>query len=130
VAVIGGLGLDVVEIERVRRLLANKGERALVRLFTSGERRYCESKPDPVRHFAVRIAAKEAAFKALSGTAQARAIGWREIEVRVDAAGCPAVELHGAAARRATQLDVFHVWLSLSHTDAVAAAVVVLEVRR
>jgi holo-[acyl-carrier protein] synthase len=128
--VIGGLGLDVVEIERVRRLLTNKGERALARLFTAGERRYCEAKPDPVHHFAVRIAAKEAAFKALSGTPQARAIGWREIEVRVDAGGCPVLDLHGAAARRAAQLDVSHIWLSLSHADAVAAAVVVLEVRR
>jgi holo-[acyl-carrier protein] synthase len=128
--VIGGLGLDVVEIERVRRLLGNKGERALARLFTTEERRYCEAKPDPARHFAVRIAAKEAAFKALSGTPLARTIGWRDIEVAVDAGGAPTILLHGVAARRATQLDVSHVWLSLSHADDVAAAVVILDVRR
>ena len=80
----------------------------------------------PSRHFAVRIAAKEAAFKALSGTAEARAIGWRGIEVVLEDMGRPARELHGRAADRLSELEA-RAWVSLSHADHVATALVVLE---
>jgi holo-[acyl-carrier protein] synthase len=74
-----GLGVDIVEIARVQRLIAEHGERALQRLFTPNEVAYCRGKSRPAQHFAARLAAKEAAFKALSGTDEARAIVWREI---------------------------------------------------
>lgn len=124
---IAGVGLDVVEVHRVKSLIAARGERALARLFSDGERLYCESKAVPERHFAVRIAAKEAAFKALSGSDEARAIGWREIEVRIDGHGRPELVLHDRAARRAEELSVRRTWLTLTHGETVAAAVVVLE---
>jgi holo-[acyl-carrier protein] synthase len=125
--VIVGLGLDVVDVARVRDLLATRGERVLTRLFSEGERRYCESKAIPERHFAVRIAAKEAAFKALSGTADARSIGWREIEVLIDDHGRPQLLFHERAARRAAELRVDRSLITLTHAEGVAAAVVVLE---
>jgi holo-[acyl-carrier protein] synthase len=124
---IAGVGLDVVDIERVATLLTDKGERALRRLFTEGERAYCEGKAARVRHYASRVAAKEAAFKALSGSQAARAIGWREIEVCLDAQGRPGVVLHGRAAARAKDLGVTRVWVTLTHADTVAAAVVIVE---
>jgi len=126
---IAGVGLDVVDVQRVGTLLADKGERALARLFTDEERRYCEGKAGRVRHYAARVAAKEAAFKALSGSDAARAIGWREIEVCVDAHGRPGVALHGRAAERAEEIGVTRVWVTLTHAATVAAAVVVLEAR-
>jgi holo-[acyl-carrier protein] synthase len=86
--------------------------------------------PNPARHFAVRIAAKEAAFKALSGSESARAIGWREMEVVLDDLGRPSLVLHGRASDRAAELDVTQAWVSLSHADDVATAFVVLESAR
>jgi holo-[acyl-carrier protein] synthase len=127
--VIAGVGIDVVDVRRIATLLSSKGERAWQRLLTDGERRYCAGKTRPETHVAARVAAKEAAFKALSGTEAARGIGWREIEVCTDAHGRPRLVLHGRAAARAAELQVNHHWLSLTHSDSVAAAVVVLEAR-
>ena len=121
------VGIDMVEIARVERLLASKGDRALRKLFTDAERAYATSRPRPALHFAARVAAKEAAYKALRGTHQARAIGWRELEVILAEDGSPSLALHGGAARRAIELGVTHVHLSLTHTADSAAAVAVLE---
>jgi holo-[acyl-carrier protein] synthase len=128
--VIAGIGVDVVEISRVRLMIAAQGERAIARLFTEGERRYAESMPNPARHFAVRIAAKEAAFKALSGSESARAIGWREMEDVLDDLGRPSLVFRGRARDRAAEMNVSQPWISLSHADDVATAFVVLETSR
>ncbi len=122
-----GIGIDLVDIPRVLRLLQWKEERALKRLFTFREADYASRKADPARHFAARLAAKEAAFKALAGNDLARAIGWKDIEVLVREDGSPCLQLHGHARRRAEQLGVTRSHLSLSHSDATAAAMVVLE---
>lgn len=122
-----GIGTDLVDIERVRVLVQDKGERVMQRLFTASERAYCEGKAEPARHLAARIAAKEAAFKALSGSEAARAIGWQEIEVWIDALGRPSLALHGRAAARAAELGVSRPWLSLTHGETAAVAMVVLD---
>jgi holo-[acyl-carrier protein] synthase len=122
-----GIGVDLVEISRVRSLIASQGERAILKLFTEEERRYCSGMANPARHFAVRVAAKEAAFKALSGSEEARGIGWREMEVELDDVGRPSLRLHGRASARARELGVARSWISLSHGDDLATAFVVLE---
>lgn len=125
---IRGLGLDLADIDRIARLLGRHPERARRRLFTVGERAYCDRRAEPARHFAARFAAKEAAYKALSGTEDARHIHWHDIEVansRLD--GRPTLLLHGRAARRAAELGVVTVHVTLTHSELVAAAVVVLE---
>lgn len=122
-----GVGVDLVEVSRVASIIADKGSRVFERLLTPAERAYCESRPDPATHVAVRLAAKEAVYKALQGSDTARGIGWREIEVTRAPDGRPAVELSGLAAARARELDVGRVLLSLSHTHQAAVAVVVLE---
>ncbi len=122
-----GIGIDMVEVERMRRLLERKGERALVRLFTAAERLYAETHPEPFRQLAARAAAKEAAYKALSGTELARSIGWRELEVVSRAGQSPMLALHGRAADRANELGATGVHLSLTHTEHTAAAFVVIE---
>jgi holo-[acyl-carrier protein] synthase len=125
---IAGVGLDLVEVARVRSLLLRKGNRALERLFCDEERAYCDARAARERHYAARIAAKEAVFKALSGSDDARTIGWREIEVRVDGHGRPDIVLSGQAAKRAAALHVSRVLVTLTHSDTTAAAVVILEV--
>ena len=122
-----GIGVDVVEISRVRSMIASQGDRAIKKLFSDAERSYCAHMANPARHFAVRVAAKEAAFKALSGTDEARGIGWREMEVELDEMGRPSLRLHGRASARARELGVTRSWISLSHGDDLATAFVVLE---
>lgn len=122
-----GLGVDIVEIARVQRLIAEHGERALQRLFTPNEVAYCRGKSRPAQHFAARLAAKEAAFKALSGTDEARAIVWREIEVAVESDGRPTLSLHGRAATRAAELNAVRFWVSMTHDSGSAHATVLLE---
>jgi holo-[acyl-carrier protein] synthase len=124
--VIAGIGVDLVDIARVDKLLDAKGERALRRLFTSEEVAYAHSRPLPAQHLAARLAAKEAAFKALSGNRLARGIGWKEIEVVRGEHG-PTLALHGRAAERAAELGVTSIWVSLTHSATTAGAVVVLE---
>lgn len=122
-----GMGMDLVDIARIRATLERHGERARARLFTAGELAYADRRQDPARHLAARFAAKEAAFKALSGSPSARAIGWRDIEVVSDLDGRPGLRLHGLAAARARELDVVAAWLTITHADQMAAATVVLE---
>src|SRR6185312_7054184 len=112
---------------RVERLLARHPARAVSKLFTAREAAYARARPHPARHYAARLAAKEAAYKALSGNELARAIGWREIEVVAGATGSPTLLLSGTAHRRATELCVTRYWLSLTHGDHTAVAVVILE---
>jgi holo-[acyl-carrier protein] synthase len=125
--VVVGLGFDLVDIPRVAALLAAKGERAEARLFTPAEAAYARARAEPARHYAARFAAKEAAYKALAGTEAARGISWRDIEVAVEWDGRPRLVLHGRAAERAAALGVVRAHLTLTHADAVAGAVVVLE---
>ena len=123
---IAGLGIDLVDIARVQRLIDAKGEHALRRLFTADEVDYALSRALPAQHLAARLAAKEAAFKALAGNSLARSIGWREIEVVRGEHG-PTLSLHGRAADRAAELRVTSIWVSLTHSATTAGAMVVLE---
>jgi len=122
------VGVDLVEVARVRTMLADKGAQVFDRLLTPDEAEYCRSRPDPAEHVAVRLAAKEAVYKALQGSEAARGIGWREIEVVRSADGRPDVVLSGVAAQRAAELRVHRVLLSLSHTHEAAVAMAVVEV--
>jgi holo-[acyl-carrier protein] synthase len=125
---IRGIGIDLADIDRIARLLARHPERARQRLFTAGERQYCDRRGAPARHFAARFAAKEAAYKALAGSEEARHIHWLEIEVANSPLdGRPTLVLHGLASKRAEELGVILAHLTLTHSDQVAAAVVVLE---
>jgi holo-[acyl-carrier protein] synthase len=122
-----GVGIDLVDIARVERLITLKGDRVLARLFTEREVEYAMKRATPYVHLAARIAAKEAAYKALSGSHNARGIGWRDMEVSSATDGRPLLVLHGVAAARATELRVERAWLTLSHSESTAGAVVVLE---
>jgi holo-[acyl-carrier protein] synthase len=115
-----GVGIDVTEVSRMRRLL-ERLPRAYERLFSEQERTYSETYANPFPRYAARFAAKEAVGKALG----IGIIGfvWREIEVI--SGGKPRVALHGRVAAIARHLGVTRVELSLSHTDDQAFAVAV-----
>ncbi len=122
-----GVGFDLVAIKRVEAMLVRKEQRALDRLFTAREQEYAMARARPAMHLAARLAAKEAAFKALTGSDEAKLIGWKEAEVRRGTEGPPALHFTGRALARATELGVRSVFLTLSHTDDTAGAVVILE---
>ena len=124
--VIIGLGIDLVDIARAQRLIEGRDDRQLGRLFTFREIDYSRRHVDPARHFAARLAAKEAAFKAMAGNELARAVGWRDIEVVSHADGRPSLEFHGHGRKRIQQLGVALALVSLTHSDLSAAAVVIL----
>lgn len=117
-ALVTGVGLDVIEAVRIRRLLEHL-PRAYERLFSEHERAYSEGFADPFPRYAARFAAKEAVGKALG----IGIIGfvWREIEVL--SPGKPRIALYGHVAEVARTLGVTRVELSLSHTGGVAYAV-------
>ncbi len=121
-----GIGVDIVEIERIRRAIERFGERFLQRIYTAREIAYCTSFQDPYPHFAVRFAAKEAAMKAL-GVGLWSGIPWRDYEVINLDSGEPRMRLSGKAQERAQQRGVRRVWISLSHHRTSAVAVVVME---
>ena len=121
-----GVGVDLVEVSRVAAIIADKGTRVFERLLTRDERAYCESRPDPATHVAVRLAAKEAVYKALQSLPGARGVGWREIEVTRDDDGRPAILLHGLAARLAAEHGGLVVQVSLTHSATSAGAVAVV----
>ncbi len=121
-----GIGIDLVEVERVRRLLARHPRRGLERLFTEAEVGYCSGRRDLHESLAARYAAKEALFKAL-GTGLSGGCGWRDVEVVVGASGAPSITLRGVTRRLADQLGVRRTHLSLTHAGGLAGAYVVLE---
>jgi holo-[acyl-carrier protein] synthase len=108
-------------------MLARKEQRALDRLFTAHEQEYALARARPAMHLAARLAAKEAAFKALTGSDEAKLIGWKEAEVRRGEEGPPVLHFTGRASARAVVLKVRTVFLTLTHTDETAGAVVILE---
>jgi holo-[acyl-carrier protein] synthase len=112
------LGIDIVRVERIRRTLEKFGSRFSGRVLTSSEQRYVRDRPAT---FAGRWAAKEAVSKVLG--LGVRGIGWRDIEIERLPTGQPAVRLHGRAARRADQLGMARIALSISHEAEYAVAI-------
>lgn len=114
-----GLGLDLVEVDRVRQALARTPGFS-VRVFTDGERAWAEAASDPAERFAARWAAKEAVLKALG---VGLSVPLRDIEVVRAGRGEPSVELRGRAAELAAARGVDAWQLSLTHTATTAGAV-------
>jgi holo-[acyl-carrier protein] synthase len=112
------LGVDIIRVARIRDALERFGERFSQRVLTDAERRYVRGRAET---FAGRWAAKEAVSKVLG--LGVRGIGWREIEIERLPTGQPSVRLHGRAARRADQLGMARVAISISHESEYAIAI-------
>lgn len=122
-----GLGLDATDIDRIADTIERYGERFLHRVFTDGEIAYCARHRVAATHFAGRFAAKEAAMKAL-GTGHTRGVLWRDIEV-VRHGGPPQLQFHGGAARRFAAMGAGSSLLTITHSDKLALAQVILLAR-
>jgi holo-[acyl-carrier protein] synthase len=119
-----GLGFDATDIPRIRDVFQRYGERFLHRIFTEGEIAYCTRQRDPVPSLAARFAAKEAMMKAL-GTGHAQGVVWRDIEV-FRHGGPPQLWLTGGALRRFDAMRARRSLLTITHSDALAMAQVLL----
>lgn len=124
-AMITGIGLDVIEVERVaEKIQKEQGFRELI--FSKEEIEYCEPKTHKYEHYAARFAAKEALFKAL-GTGWASGTSFNEILILGDDAGKPVLRFTGQTAITLEGIKLEKVKISLSHLKNIAAAVVVIE---
>ena len=112
------LGIDIIKVDRIRGTLAKFGRRFSRRVLTASEDRYVRDRPE---NFAGRWAAKEAVSKVLG--LGVRGVGWTEIEIQRLPTGQPSVRLHGRAARRADQLGMDRIAVSISHESDYAVAI-------
>jgi holo-[acyl-carrier protein] synthase len=117
-----GIGVDLVEVPRMRRALARTPGLAQ-RVFTDAERAYCERRRDPTERYAARFAAKEAVMKALG--VGLGAFGFHDVEVVKARSGEPSLRLAGKAAVLASERGVAEWRLTLTHTASVAEAIAV-----
>ena len=121
-----GIGVDLVDVERIDRAIERHGEHFLHRVFTENEIAYCSAIRAPGPHYAARFAAKEAVSKAF-GTGIGERLGFQEIEVCREDSGAPFIVLRGAAVQFARERGVQKIHLALSHTATHAVAQVVIE---
>ena len=120
-----GIGIDIIEVGRVREVAERHGDRFLRRIYTEAE--IAGIHGNEAQYLAARFAAKEATLKAL-GTGW-RGVRWVEVEIENLASGQPVLKLSGEARRRADSIGVVRCHVSLTHTAEYAAAQVVLEGR-
>ena len=123
---ITGIGIDVIQNERIRESIERFGDRFLRRIYTAREAEYCGKCANPAIHYAARFAAKEAGMKAL-GTGWSHGVRWRDIEVVRPKGQRPTIQFHGQAAVFAEKLGTRNVALSITHTREQALAHVILE---
>lgn len=121
-----GIGIDLIEIERLQRAVSRTGERLIERLYTDAEQAYCRMHQPPYACYAARFAAKEALLKAL-GTGLRQHMRWRDIEVCRDHLGKPSLRLYGYLQERCAAEGIQYIHLSLSHSATCAIAQVILE---
>ena len=120
------IGIDIIEVARIREVLA-RTPRFSERVFTSAERAYCDGRGAvAAQHYAARFAAKEAALKALQ-TGWRGGISWQDVEIASQESGAPYLVLHGLVKDLFNSSGATAAHLSMSHTSEHAIAQVVLE---
>jgi holo-[acyl-carrier protein] synthase len=118
-----GIGVDVVDVKRMKVVLDARGPALIKKLFTESEIAYCTAKKNSHEHYAARFAAKEAVSKAMQ-TGWSGKFRWRDVEVINNPSGAPKVILHDFVSE---QLAKCHVHISLSHTENTVVAFAVIE---
>ncbi|OGF62747.1 MAG: holo-[acyl-carrier-protein] synthase [Candidatus Fischerbacteria bacterium RBG_13_37_8] len=120
-----GIGVDIIEINRVEELIKNYPDHAIHKLFTSREIEYCESQRMKYHNYSGRFAAKEATMKAL-GAGIRSGVGWQDIEILNIGTGKPVLYLYKKAREIALEKNVQTIEVSISHSKENAVAMVVM----
>lgn len=121
-----GVGVDLVETNRIEESMQKFPDRFERKMFTDVEREYCKRMPHPAMHMAARFAAKEAFLKAL-GTGKAKGIAWKDVGIQNLPGGKPELVITGRAKELVDENAIIGFHVSLSHSRGHAVAVVVLE---
>ncbi len=119
-----GMGMDLIQPSRIQAVLSRRGESFLRRVYTEEEISYSLRGKNKYQRLAARWAAKEAFLKAV-GT-ELTGISMKDVEVIASGHGPPQIQLHGSAQKRAEKIGVERVLVSLSHSEDVAGATVLL----
>lgn len=120
-----GLGIDIIEIDRIKNSIEKFGDKFLNKVFTPGEISYCKSKADQYQHFAARFAAKEAVSKSLSDLWKSD-YGWKHIEIINNLKGKPEAVLNGDLGKNSSEIDIH---ISISHSQYYACCVAITQYR-
>lgn len=120
-----GLGIDTIEVSRIKESIERHGEHFLNKIFTPEERSYCDDKSDSAPFYATRFASKEAMAKAFR-TGMGKEFGWLDSEVVHGDAGEPFIKLSEAGQELLEKVGASKVLISLTHLSTVASAVVIL----
>jgi holo-[acyl-carrier protein] synthase len=120
------IGMDLAQIARFERAYARRGDRMLARLFTDGERAYCDRRKTRLTNYTGRFAVKEAVMKVL-GTGWARGVRWKDIEVVRQPGSAPELVLHGVARDIARAKKIAKIHITITHDAGIASAVAVAE---
>lgn len=116
-----GIGVDIVEISRIKQAAKKWSDSFLKRIFTSKELAYASGKSIPYQHLAARFAAKEAVLKAI-GDSTIHRIEWVNVEILNDEHGKPVVNLLGQAKKIMQDKNISDIIISMSHTRTYAVA--------
>ncbi|MFW6006588.1 MAG: holo-ACP synthase [Halanaerobiales bacterium] len=122
---IAGTGIDLVKINRIKKMIGKWGNRFLNKIFSVNEINYCQKHKKQYSHFAARFAAKEAVVKML-GTGMQK-IRWKDIEIINNSRGKPGVNLSGKAAEIAEKNNITSIHISITHEKEYAAVQVIGE---
>jgi holo-[acyl-carrier protein] synthase len=123
---LAGIGIDLVEINRIKKIIDRWGSRFTERIYSDFENRYCAEKAFPEMHYAARFAAKEAFLKSL-GIGLGMGVNMKDVEVKNSSSGKPELYLFGRAIDMLDEYSIVSSHLTLTHTKEYAMAVVVLE---
>lgn len=121
-----GTGIDIIEIDRIKRSMSKYSERFEQKVFTQKEIDYCYSQADPGKHFAARFSVKEAVLKSL-GTGMSQGIAWRDIEVDHQSSGQPILNLYGKGKELFDRLELKSIHISITHDKQYAVAHAIAE---
>jgi len=120
-----GVGIDTIEVSRIKDSMERHGEHFLNKIFTPNERTYCDDKSDSAPFYATRFAAKEAMAKAFR-TGMGKDFGWLDSEIIHGMEGEPFIKLSQSGQAMLNQVGASKVLVSLTHLSTVASAVVIL----
>lgn len=124
---ISGVGVDIIQVSRIKKAIENSGDGFINKVFTKGERECCRAKKNIYQYFAARFAGKEAVLKAFN--LGWNSVDWKSIEIENDATGAPRVILHNGMKEICNEKYVDKIFLSLSHFGSYAIAFVLIESR-
>ncbi len=121
-----GLGIDIIEISRIKESIDEYGNNFLQKVYTPKEIEYCSTKANKYQHFAARFAAKEAVYKAFS-TSHQEGLSWQDIEITNEPSGMPIVKLNGKLKSFLSKDKDLKI--SISHSDNFVTCVAIIDQR-